>query len=109
MGPTWPFLLIFESRVERHSFCGLRHSMATSIPRVDGLSTDPRVGVCDAPILGVSVDYPSTCGKFICLVSRDAYLSKNASWAHKSILIKTNITTILQLSPTNSIVDYTFI
>ena len=36
-------------------------------------------------------------------------MSKNASWAHKPILIKTNITTILQLSPNNSIVDYTFI
>ena len=23
MGPTWPFLLMFESRVERHSFCGI--------------------------------------------------------------------------------------
>ena len=56
-----------------------------------------------------SVDYPSTCGNSICLVSRDSYLSKNASWAHKPILIKTNITTILQLSPNNSIVDYTFI
>ena len=38
MGPTWLFLLIFVSRVERHS-------MATCIPQVDGLSTDPRVGV----------------------------------------------------------------
>ena len=36
-------------------------------------------------------------------------MSKNASWAHKLILIKTIITTILQLSPNNSIVDYTFI
>ena len=36
-------------------------------------------------------------------------MSKNASWAHKPILIKSNITTILQLSPNNSIVDYTFI
>ena len=57
----------------------------------------------------MSVDYPSTCKNSICLVSRDSYLSKNASWAHKPILIKTNITTILQLSPNNSIVDYTFI
>ena len=23
MGPTWPFLLTFESRVEGHSFCGI--------------------------------------------------------------------------------------
>ena len=23
MGPTWPFLLMFESQVERHSFCGI--------------------------------------------------------------------------------------
>ena len=44
MGSTWPFLLMFESRVERHSFVELRQSMATCIPRVDGLSTDPRVG-----------------------------------------------------------------
>ena len=61
------------------------------------------------PKPGVSVDYSSTCGKSICLVLRDSYLSKIASWAHKSILIKTNITTIIQLSPNNSIVDYTFI
>ena len=40
MGPMWPFLLMFESRV-RHSFVALRHSMATCIPRVDGSSTDP--------------------------------------------------------------------
>ena len=36
-------------------------------------------------------------------------MSKNASWAHKPILIKSIIITILQLSPNNSIVDYTFI
>ena len=36
-------------------------------------------------------------------------MSKNASWAHKPILIKSIIMTILQLSPNNSIVDYTFI
>ena len=41
MVPTRPFLLMFESRVERHSFVVLRHSMATCILRVDGLSTDP--------------------------------------------------------------------
>ena len=23
MGPTWPFLLMFESRVEKHSFCDI--------------------------------------------------------------------------------------
>ena len=23
MGPTWPFLHMLESRVERHSFCGI--------------------------------------------------------------------------------------
>ena len=23
MDPTWPFLLMFESQVERHSFCGI--------------------------------------------------------------------------------------
>ena len=36
-------------------------------------------------------------------------MSKNASWAHKPILIKSIIITILQLSPNNSIVDYTII
>ena len=36
-------------------------------------------------------------------------ISNTATWAHKLILIKTDITTILQLSPNNSIVDYTFI
>ena len=69
---------------------------------------DPRFTAV-TPQTRLSVDYPSTCGNSICLVSRDSYLSKNASWAHKPILIKTNITTILQLSPNNSIVDYTFI
>ena len=43
MGPTRPFLFMSESRVERHSFVALRHSMAICILRVDGLSTDPRV------------------------------------------------------------------
>ena len=48
MGPTWPFLLMFESRIERHSIVALRHSMATCILRADGLSTDSRVwGVKD--------------------------------------------------------------
>ena len=41
MDPTWPFLLMFESRVKRHSFVALRHSMTTCIPRVDGFSTGP--------------------------------------------------------------------
>ena len=35
-------------------------------------------------------------------------MSKIASWAHKPILIKSIIITILQLSLNNSIVDYTF-
>ena len=44
MGSTWPFLLMFESRVERDThFVALRHSMVICIPRVDGLSTDPQV------------------------------------------------------------------
>ena len=41
-GPYWVILLMYGSRVERHSFCGI-DSMATCIPRVDRLSTDPRV------------------------------------------------------------------
>ena len=69
----------------------------------------PLFRTCDAPKLEVSVDYSLTRGIPVCLVSRDSYLSKNASWPHKPILIKTNITTIFQLSPNNSIVDYTFI
>ena len=36
-------------------------------------------------------------------------MSRNASWAHKPILIKSIIITILQLSPNNSIVDNTFV
>ena len=36
-------------------------------------------------------------------------ISNTATWAHKLILIKTDITTILQLSPNSSIVDCTFI
>ena len=35
-------------------------------------------------------------------------MSKNASWAHKPILIKSIIITILQLSSNSSIVDNTF-
>ena len=41
MGPTWPFVHIFKSRIERYPFVILRHLMVTCIPRVDGLSTDP--------------------------------------------------------------------
>ena len=36
-------------------------------------------------------------------------MSNTATWAHKLMLIKTHITTILQLSPNNYIVDFTFI
>ena len=36
-------------------------------------------------------------------------MSKNASWAHKLLLIISIIITILQLSPNNSIVDNTFV
>ena len=64
---------------------------------------------CDTPNSGCPLTTRQLAEKSICLVSRDSYLSKNASWAHKPILIKTNIITILQLSPNNSIVDYTFI
>ena len=42
-GSTLPFLLIFESQVERHLFLVLRHLMTTCIPRVDGLSMNPEV------------------------------------------------------------------
>ena len=44
MGPTWSFLLIFESRVERHSFCGIETLNGHMISQVNRLSTDPRVG-----------------------------------------------------------------
>ena len=37
------FTHVCVSGRETH-FVALRHSMATCIPRVDGLSTDPRVG-----------------------------------------------------------------
>ena len=40
---------------------------------------------------------------------KQSNICNTTTWAHKLILIKTNITTILQLSPNNSIVDYTFI
>ena len=32
MGPTWPFLLMFESRVERHSFCGIETQIVNGPP-----------------------------------------------------------------------------
>ena len=41
MGPMWPFLLMFESRVERHSFCGIETLNGTCIPRVHRLSINP--------------------------------------------------------------------
>ena len=44
MGPTWPFLLMFKSRVERHSFCVIETLNGYCILRVDRLSTDPQVG-----------------------------------------------------------------
>ena len=37
------------------------------------------------------------------------HMSNNASWAHKPILIKSIIITIIQLSPNNSIVDNNFV
>ena len=37
MGPTWPFLLMFESRVERHSFCGIETLNGYMYLQVDGL------------------------------------------------------------------------
>ena len=43
MDPTWPFLLMFESRVERHSFCGIETLNDYMYSQVDELSTDPRV------------------------------------------------------------------
>ena len=61
--------------------------------------------------------YPNTKLVYTCIylsqtiqyMQYNPNMSKNASWAHKPILIKSNIITILQLSPNNSIVDYTFI
>ena len=50
-----------------------------------------------------------TCPKQSNICNIYPNMSKNASWAHKPILIKSIIITILQLSPNNSIVDYTFI
>ena len=41
MGPTWPFLLMFKSRVERHSFCGIETLNDYMYSSVDGLSTGP--------------------------------------------------------------------
>ena len=61
--------------------------------------------------------YPNTKLVYTCIylsqttqyMQYNPNMSKNASWAHKPILIKSIIITILQLSPNNSIVDYTFI
>ena len=58
--------------------------------------------------------YPKTVPAYTCpkqsnICNIYPNMSKNASWAHKPILIKSIIITILQLSPNNSIVDYTFI
>ena len=50
-----------------------------------------------------------TCPKQSNICNIYPNMSKNAYWAHKPILIKSIIITILQLSPNNSIVDYTFI
>ena len=43
------------------------------------------------------------------IYAKNLNMSKNASWAHKLLLIKSIIITILQLSPNNSIVDNTFV
>ena len=58
--------------------------------------------------------YPKTVPAYTCpkqsnICNIYPNMSKNASLAHKPILIKSIIITILQLSPNNSIVDYTFI
>ena len=58
--------------------------------------------------------YPKTVPEYTCpkqsnICNIYPNMSKNASWAHKPILIKSIIITIPQLSPNNSIVDYTFI
>ena len=58
--------------------------------------------------------YPNTVPAYTCpkqsnICNIYPNMSKNVSWAHKPILIKSIIITILQLSPNNSIVDYTFI
>ena len=42
-GPMWLFLLMFRSREMRQLFCDIEDSIATSILRVDRLSTDPGV------------------------------------------------------------------
>ena len=42
-------------------------------------------------------------------MQKNLNMSKNASWAHKLLLIKSIIITILQLAPNNSIVDNTFV
>ena len=58
--------------------------------------------------------YPKTVPAYTCpkqsnICNIYPNMSKNASWAHKPILIKSIIITILQLSPNNSIVDNTFV
>ena len=58
--------------------------------------------------------YPKTVPGYTCpkqsnICNIYPNMSKNASWAHKPILIKSIIITILQLSPNNSIVDNTFV
>ena len=50
-----------------------------------------------------------TCPKQSNIRKYNLNMSKNASWAHKLLLIKSIIITILQLSPNNSIVDNTFV
>ena len=55
---------MFESRVESTYFVALRHSMATCIPRVDGLSTDPRVGASHG-ILFVCRQEGSACASVL--------------------------------------------
>ena len=51
----------------------------------------------------------NTCPKQSNIRKYNLNMSKNASWAHKLLLIKSIIITILQLSPNNSIVDNTFV
>ena len=57
MGPMWPFLLMFESQVERHSFCGIE-TLNGCIPHVNGLSTDPWVrGTTQNFVKGKIINY----------------------------------------------------
>ena len=61
--------------------------------------------------------YPNTKHVYTCIylsqtiqyMQYNPNMSKNVSWAHKLLLIKSIIITILQLSPNNSIVDNTFV